>query len=68
MAWMAKLGLKTMARPGGVKVIKQGFNVDPILQKQADCVSTMTYNEYWQVIDGGIRPISLSPSTTPTRV
>src|ERR1700756_5298069 len=31
--------------PDGVKVIKQGFNVDPILQKQADCVSTMTYNE-----------------------
>ena len=24
----------------GVKVLKQGFNVDPILQKQADCVST----------------------------
>jgi NitT/TauT family transport system substrate-binding protein len=29
--------------------------VDPlILQKQADCISTMTYNEYWQVIDAGI--------------
>jgi NitT/TauT family transport system substrate-binding protein len=54
MAWMAKLGLKTDGSAGGVKVIKQGFNVDPILQKQADCVSTMTYNEYWQVIDGGI--------------
>jgi len=35
-------------------VLKQGFNVDPLLQKQADCISTMTYNEYWQVIDGGI--------------
>ncbi|MEA2859141.1 MAG: NitT/TauT family transport system substrate-binding protein [Methylobacteriaceae bacterium] len=54
MAWMAKLGYKTDGSPGGVKVLKQGFNVDPLLQKQADCISTMTYNEYWQVIDGGI--------------
>ncbi len=30
MAWMAKLGLKTDGTAGGVKVIKQGFNVDPI--------------------------------------
>jgi NitT/TauT family transport system substrate-binding protein len=59
MAWMAKLGYKTDGSPGGVKVIKQGFNVDPILQKQADCVSTMTYNEYWQVIDGGFKPSQL---------
>jgi NitT/TauT family transport system substrate-binding protein len=54
MAWMAKLGYKTDGSPAGVKVLKQGFNVDPLLQKQADCISTMTYNEYWQVIDGGI--------------
>jgi NitT/TauT family transport system substrate-binding protein len=55
MAWMAKLGLKTDGSPGGVKVIKQGFNVDPLIQKQAACVSTMTYNEYWQVIDAGLK-------------
>ena len=59
MAWMAKLGLKTDGSPGGVKVIKQGFNVDPIIQKQAACVSTMTYNEYWQVIDAGLKPEDL---------
>ncbi len=40
-------------------VLKQGFNVDPLLQKQADCVSTMTYNEYWQVIDAGLSPDEL---------
>ena len=40
-------------------MIKQGFNVDPLLQKQADCISTMTYNEYWQVIDAGIKPEDL---------
>ena len=27
-------------------MLKQGFNVDPLFQKQADCISTMTYNEY----------------------
>ena len=59
LSWMAKLKLKTDGSPGGVKVIKQGFNVDPLLQKQADCISTMTYNEYWQVIDAGYKPDQL---------
>ena len=59
LSWMAKLHLKTDGSPGGVKVIKQGFNVDPLLQKQADCISTMTYNEYWQVIDAGYKPDQL---------
>ncbi|HKP25749.1 MAG TPA: ABC transporter substrate-binding protein [Dongiaceae bacterium] len=58
--WMAKLGLKTDGSAGGVKVLKQGFNVDPLLQKQADCISTMTYNEYWQVIDAGMKPEELT--------
>jgi NitT/TauT family transport system substrate-binding protein len=59
LAWMAKLGLKTDGSSDGVKVIKQGFNVDPLLQKQADCISTQTYNEYWQVIDAGYKPSQL---------
>ncbi len=57
--WMNKLGLKTDGSAGGVTVLKQGFNVDPLLQKQAACISTMTYNEYWQVIDAGIKPEDL---------
>ncbi len=40
-------------------MLKQGFNVDPLIQKQADCISTMTYNEYWQVIDAGYKPDQL---------
>src|SRR3954453_2550761 len=56
LSWMAKLGIPTDGSAQGVKVLKQGFNVDPLLQKQADCISTMTYNEYWQVIDGGLKP------------
>ena len=59
LAWMAKLGIKTDGSPGGVKVLKQGFNVDPLLQKQAACISTMTYNEYWQVIESGMKPAQL---------
>ena len=47
-------GISTEGGANGVTVLKQGFNVDPILQKQADCISTMTYNEYWQVIDAGL--------------
>ncbi|MBS9716960.1 ABC transporter substrate-binding protein [Pseudohalocynthiibacter aestuariivivens] len=53
LSWMGTLGLSTDGGDG-VTVLKQGFNVDPILQGQADCVSTMTYNEYWQIIDAGL--------------
>ncbi len=59
LSWMAKLGIPTSGGAKGVTVLKQGFNVDPLLQKQADCVSTMTYNEYWQVIDAGLKPEDL---------
>jgi NitT/TauT family transport system substrate-binding protein len=58
-SWMAKLGLKTDGSEGGVTVLKQAFNVDALLQKQADCISVMTYNEYGQVIDAGITPDQL---------
>lgn len=58
LSWMSQLGLGTDGGDG-VTVLKQGFNVDPILNKQADCVSTMTYNEYWQVIDAGLTPDEL---------
>jgi len=54
LSWMSTLGLSTSGGADGVTVLKQGFNVDPLLQKQADCISTMTYNEYWQVIDAGL--------------
>ncbi len=59
LSWMSKLKIKTDGSPGGVKMLKQGFNVDPLIQKQADCISTMTYNEYWQVIDAGYKPNQL---------
>lgn len=60
MSWMSKLGISTEAKGEmGVEVLKQGFNVDPLLQRQADCISTMTYNEYGQVLDAGVSPDEL---------
>lgn len=54
------MGISTDGKSeNGVEVLKQGFNVDPLLQRQADCISTMTYNEYWQVIDAGVSPDDL---------
>ncbi len=58
LSWMSQLGIGTDGGDG-VTVLKQGFNVDPILNGQADCVSTMTYNEYWQIIDAGLSPDEL---------
>ncbi|MDB6177889.1 ABC transporter substrate-binding protein [Paracoccus sp. Z330] len=54
LSWMNTLGLSTEGGEDGVTVLKQGFNVDPLLQKQAACISTMTYNEYGQVLDAGL--------------
>jgi NitT/TauT family transport system substrate-binding protein len=54
--WMNKLGYKPDT---DIKILKQGFNVDPLLQNQAACVSTMVYNEYWQIIDAGVKESDL---------
>jgi NitT/TauT family transport system substrate-binding protein len=54
--WMGKLGYKPDT---DVKILKQGFNVDPLLQNQAACISTMIYNEYWQVVDAGVKESDL---------
>lgn len=52
--WMSQFGILIEGGDDGVMVLKQGFNVDLILQKQVDCIFMMIYNEYWQVIDVGI--------------
>ena len=54
LSWMSQEGISTDGGPDGVTVLKQGFNVDPLLQRQADCISTMTYNEFGQVLDAGV--------------
>ena len=59
LSWMSQAGIPTDGGEEGVTVLKQGFNVDPLLQRQADCISTMTYNEYGQVLDAGVSPDEL---------
>lgn len=59
LSWMSQEGISTDGGDDGVTVLKQGFNVDPLLQRQADCISTMTYNEYGQVLDAGVNPDEL---------
>ncbi len=54
LSWMSQEGIPTDGGDDGVTILKQGFNVDPLLQRQADCISTMTYNEYGQVLDAGV--------------
>ena len=58
-AYMSKIGIKATGDNPDVKVLQQAFNVDPLLQHQADCISTMSYNEYWQVIESGVKPDDL---------
>ncbi|MEP1521891.1 ABC transporter substrate-binding protein [Ascidiaceihabitans sp.] len=59
LSWMSQAGISTEGGDDGVTVLKQGFNVDPLLQREADCISTMTYNEYGQVLDAGVNPDEL---------
>lgn len=59
LSWMSQLGIGVEGGDDGVTLLQAGFNVDPLLQRQADCMSTMTYNEYWQIIDAGVTPEEL---------
>ena len=59
LSWMSQVGIGTEGGDDGVTVLKQGFNVDPLLNREADCISTMTYNEYGQVLDAGVNPDEL---------
>jgi len=59
-AWMNKLGLATDGSDGGVTVLQQSFDIQPMIQRQADCISVMTYNEYGQALDAGYGPDNLT--------
>jgi NitT/TauT family transport system substrate-binding protein len=59
LAWASHLHLTTTGANPDIKLIKLGFNVDPLLQHQADCIATQIYNEYYQILDHGIKPDQL---------
>ncbi|HRX35127.1 MAG TPA: ABC transporter substrate-binding protein, partial [Aestuariivirga sp.] len=50
-SWLSQLNLPSSGGADGVTLMKQAFNVDPFLQKQADCISVMSYNEYHQLLE-----------------
>jgi NitT/TauT family transport system substrate-binding protein len=60
LAWMNLLGLKTDGTADGVTVMHQGFAVDLLLRKQAACISTMSFNEYLNVVESGLKPDQLT--------
>jgi ABC-type nitrate/sulfonate/bicarbonate transport systems, periplasmic components len=64
-ALMNKYGLKTEGAADGVKVLQQSFDVQPLIQKQADCIHVMTYNELGQAYDAATRPTSSPSSPIP---
>ncbi len=54
--WMAKLGYKPDT---DIKILKQGHDLDLLTKNQADCISTMIYKEYWELIDAGLKESDL---------
>ena len=60
LSWMSQEDIPTDGGEDGVTVLRQGFNVDPLLNREADCISTMTYNEYGQLLDAGVDPDELT--------
>lgn len=59
-AWMNKLGIKTDGGPDGITVLKMGYDVEPLKQHQADCIASMSYNEFHQAIQAGYTPDKLN--------
>jgi NitT/TauT family transport system substrate-binding protein len=59
-AWMNKEGIATDGSAEGVTVLQQSFDIQPMIQGQADCISVMSYNEYGQALDAGYGPDNLT--------
>ncbi len=54
LAWMRRLGYSTSGADPQIKVLKQGYSIDPLLQRQAACIAGMSYNETYQVPKAGL--------------
>ena len=61
LAWMGKLGFKTDGAPAASRWSSRA-SMSIRCSKQADCISTKTYNEYWQVSTPATSPSSSSSS------
>lgn len=60
LAWMAKLGFSTNGANPDLHVLKQGAGIGPLINREAACISTMSYNEYLRVLDAGLKPADLT--------
>ncbi|MCX8505027.1 MAG: ABC transporter substrate-binding protein [Alphaproteobacteria bacterium] len=54
LSWMSTLGIPLNGTSTGIRVIRQADDISMLKHKKADCISTMNYNEYWQVIEAGM--------------
>jgi NitT/TauT family transport system substrate-binding protein len=54
LAWMQRLGFSTTGATPDIKVLKQGYTIDPLLRHQAACIAGMSYNETYQVPKAGL--------------
>src|SRR5262249_25919722 len=58
-ALLATLDKYKMDRNKDVTLVQQPFDMNLLLQKQVDAAAAMTYNEYKQVLDAGVKPDDL---------
>ncbi len=59
-AWLKSHNLSADDGEEGVSLLEQGEGIEALLTGEADCISTMRYNEYWQVLNGGLTPQQLT--------
>ncbi|MHC8509372.1 MAG: ABC transporter substrate-binding protein [Rhodospirillales bacterium] len=63
--WMAQLRLTPLLNipgdgsPGRINVLQQRYEIEPILNGEADCISAMNYNEFGRIVDAGLTPDEL---------
>lgn len=53
--WLAQVGID----PHQVEIVQQRPNGADLIEGKAACVTAMTYNEYWTIIDSGLTPANL---------
>lgn len=58
-AWLKALGLTTDGAAAGVTLVDQGPGVGLLVDGTADCITTLRYDQYGQLVDAGLKPDEL---------
>ena len=53
--WLERSGVAT----GSVAIVPQRANARDLIEGRVPCATVMVYNEYWDLIEGGIKPSDL---------